>query len=362
MKAKERVRRALERKEPDRVPVFPVITALHAARATGIRYRDVVLNPWLNYEALLRAWRLYGFDGFEVGLASRLDKDISIVKKSGEEFLSKNGKLLARLQEYDMPIQLENEIPIKDEKDIEKIRIKTWKEYIQDGQAEPVKKVLEEVGEDAFIAGTAASQSMNFLVSMRGSQQALLDLIDNPELAHKIMELGTEISIQIGYALIEAGVDAIYIGDAWASSTIISPGQYKEFCFPYHKKATEAFHKKGTPVYLHICGNSMPILEYMAETEVDAIEPLDPLGGVDIAEVKRRVGDKVCLKGGVNTLTLLRGTPEDVMEEAKHCIESAGRGGGYILGSGDDIPTDAPVENVKAMVEAAKIYGRYIGG
>ncbi|MGB9681623.1 MAG: uroporphyrinogen decarboxylase family protein [bacterium] len=359
MKAKERVKRTLERKEPDRVPVFPVITALHAARVTGIRYKDIVLNPWLNYEALLRAWRLYSFDGFEVGLASKLESDISIIEKNGEQFLAKNGRLLARLQEHDMPISLENEIPIKDEKDIEKIKVKTCKEYIQDGQINPVKKVLEEVGEDAFIAGTAASQSMNFLVSMRGSQQALLDLIDNPSLAHRIMELGTEISIQIGYALIEAGVDAIYIGDAWASSTIISPKQYREFCLPYHKKATEAFHKKGIPVYLHICGNSMPILEYMVETGVDAIEPLDPLGGVDIAEVKRRVGDKVCLKGGVNTLTLLRGTPDDVMKEAKSCIESAGRGGGYILGSGDDIPTEAPVENVKAMVKAAKVWGRY---
>lgn len=359
MGAKERVKTVLEGKIPDRVPVFPVITALHAARATGIRYKDIVLNPWLNYEALLRAWRLYGLDGFEVGLAPVIDEDVFIVKKDGEEFLAKNGRLLARLQEYDAPIQLESEAPIKDERDVEKIDVKTWKEYVQDGQTEPVKRVLKEVGEDAFIAGHASGQSMNFLVSMRGSQQALLDLIDNPLLAHKIMELGTEISIQIGYALIEAGVDAIYIGDAWASSTIISPQQYKEFCFPYHKKATEAFHERGVPVYLHICGNCMPILEYMVETGVDAIEPLDPLGGVDIAEVKRRVGDKVCLKGGVNTLTLLRGTPNDVMKEAKYCIESAGKGGGYILGTGDDIPAEAPIENVQAMVEAARLWGKY---
>lgn len=359
MKAKERVRKALERGKPDRVPVFPVITSLHAARVTGIKYRDIVLNPWLNYEALLRAWRLYKFDGFELGIYSKLDEDILITKISNEEYLVKDGKPIARLQERDMPIFLKNEIPIKDEKDLEKIKIKSWKEYVENGQVEPIKRVLEEVGEDAFIAGTAASQSMNFLVSMRGSQQALLDLIDNPKLAHKIMEIGTEISIQIGYALIEAGVDAIYIGDAWASSTIISPSQYKEFCLPYHKKATEAFHRKGIPVYLHICGNCMPILEYMVETGVDAIEPLDPLGGVNIEEVKERVGDKVCLKGGINTLTLLAGTPEDIMQEAKYCIEKAGKDGGYILGSGDDIPVEAPVENVKAMVRAAEVWGRY---
>lgn len=357
MKAKERVKRALEKKEVDRVPVFPVITVRHAARVAGVKYRDIVMNPWLSYEVLLRAWKFYEFDGFEVSLPSELYKDISITKVGEGEYLVKNGKIIARLQEQDMPISIENEILIKDERDLEKIRIKTWKEYIRDGQVEPVKKVLEEVGEDAFIAGTAANQSMNFLVSMRGPQQALIDLIDNPKLAHSIMELGTEISIQIGYALIEAGVDAIYIGDAWSSSTLISPQHYKEFCFPYHKKATEAFHKRGVPVYLHICGNCMPILEFMVETGVDGIEPLDPLGGVDIGEVKRRVGDKVCLKGGVNTLTLFRGTPEEVMREAKDCIEKAGKKG-YILGSGDDIPAEAPIENVKAMVMASRIWGK----
>lgn len=134
---------------------------------------------------------------------------------------------------------------------------------------------------------------------------------------------------------------------------------YREFCLPYHRQAAAAFHKLGVKVYLHICGNAAPLLEMMADTGVDAIEPLDPLGGVDLADAKRRVGHRVALKGGINTITLLRGTPEAVAEEVRQCIKAAAEGGGYLVGSGDDIPRDAPPENIEAMVAAAWEYGRY---
>ena len=353
----------MARQIPDRVPVFPVITAYHASRIVGINYREIVLDPMLNYDVLLAAWRKYRFDGFEIGLGPMPDyrEKIQVRTIDGVDYLVDltSGNPYARLEDDEAPIPLHEEPPIKGPADLEKITIPTVEEIVASGRLAPVERVLAEVGEDAFIAGTAASQSMNFLVQMRGSEQAMLDLVENPELAHAIMQRGTDISINIGLALIEAGVDGIYIGDAWASSSIISPGYYREFCLPYHRQAAEAFQRRGVQVYLHICGNVVPILELMADTGVDAIEPLDPLGGVTVAEAKRRVGQRVALKGGLDTILLLQGSPKEVMEAGKRCIEEGAREGGYILGSGDDIPRDAPLENVAAMVEAAHIYGKY---
>jgi uroporphyrinogen decarboxylase len=92
------------------------------------------------------------------------------------------------------------------------------------------------------------------------------------------------------------------------------------------------------------------------------MEPLErpPGGDVELAEVKRHFGDKFCLKGNVNTFeTMLNGSVEDVIREAKAGIDAAAAGGGFILSTGDQCGRDTPHENLFALVEVAKTYGRY---
>ena len=363
LNSKERVMLAMERKQADRVPVYPVFTEYHGAKVAGIKYSEVSLNPKLRNELILRIGMQYGFDGVTLYYDSPKDwdKNLIVVEKDGERFFQDRltGIFLSRIPEDDMPVPLNVTPIIQKEADLDKIRVPKSSEYWDKKQMDSVRDAVKNYGDRIFITGHCAAQSMNYLAATRGSDQAMLDLIDNPSFAKQVMNIGTEISIELGKAYIEAGVHGIYIGDAWASCSIISPAQYREFCLPLHKKVTEIFHSFGVKVYLHICGNSSPILELMAETGVDAIEPLDPLGGVDIADAKKRVGNRVCLMGGVNTLTLLHGTLEQVVAEAKQCIENGAANGGYMLGSGDDIPQAAPRENIAALVDTAKLFGTY---
>jgi uroporphyrinogen decarboxylase len=363
LSSKERVLLAMERKQPDRVPVYPVFTEYHGARIAGVKYSEVSLNPKLRNELILRIGLQYEFDGVTLSYDPTQDwnKNLLIIEKDNDRYFQDKltGKLISRIPLDDMPVLLDTIPIIQKESDLDKLRIPKSREYWDNGQMDSVKEAVQKHGDKLFIAGHCAAQSMNYLAAVRGSDQAMFDLYDNPSFARQVMNIGTEISIELGKAYIEAGVHGIYIGDAWASCSIISPEQYQEFCFPLHKRVTEIFHGYGVKVYLHICGNSSPILEYMAATGVDAIEPLDPLGRVNIADAKKRVGNKVCLMGGVNTLTLLNGTPGQVLEEARRCIEQGAANGGYMLGSGDDIPQAAPRENVEAMVRAAQTFGIY---
>ncbi len=81
---------------------------------------------------------------------------------------------------------------------------------------------------------------------------------------------------------------------------------------------------------------------------------------MDLREVKKRFGDRFCLKGNVNTFEMmLNGSPADVEKEAKRCIDDAAAGGGFILSTGDQCGRDTPDENLFALVETAKNYGRY---
>ena len=91
----------------------------------------------------------------------------------------------------------------------------------------------------------------------------------------------------------------------------------------------------------------------MAESGVDCIEPLDPLGGVEVADAKKRIGHCVSLMGGVNTVTLINGTAEEVYKESVKCCRDGAAGGGFICAAGDMVPDFAPVENVLAMIKAA---------
>jgi uroporphyrinogen decarboxylase len=98
------------------------------------------------------------------------------------------------------------------------------------------------------------------------------------------------------------------------------------------------------------------------ETDLDCIDPLEtpPMGDCRLAEVKRRFGDRLCLKGNLHTTeTMLARDPATVAEASRRAIEDAGEGGGFILSTGDQCGRDTPDENIFAMVETARAYGRY---
>ena len=91
----------------------------------------------------------------------------------------------------------------------------------------------------------------------------------------------------------------------------------------------------------------------MAESGVHCVEPLDPLGGVSVADAKKRIGKEVALMGGVNTVTLAGNSVDAVKAEA---IEVCRDGGpdGYILAAGDMVPPNSPIENLQALVDVAR--------
>ncbi len=363
LSSKERVIMAMERQIPDRVPVYPVFTAYHGAQVAGIPYSEISQKPQLTNEIICKVGLEYGFDGLTLYADPPNDwnAQLELISQNNEMYYRNinSGELVTRVPYDDMPVVV-NPVPlVKEESDIEKLRVTPVSEYFDKGRMETVKEAVKQYGDKVFITGHCAAQTMNYLTDVRGSQQGMLDLYEYPELAGQIMDIGSDISIELGKAYIEAGVHGIYIGDAWSSCSIISPTQFREFCLPRYKRVVDTFHSYGVKVYLHICGNSSPLFEMMAETGVDAIEPLDPLGGVKVEDAKKRVGDRLCLMGGVNTLTLLDGTPEQVYAEAKSCLEAGMAGGGYMLGSGDDIPQKSPKENVEALVRAAHELGQY---
>ncbi len=92
---------------------------------------------------------------------------------------------------------------------------------------------------------------------------------------------------------------------------------------------------------------------------MDALES-PPTGNVDLGEVKKLFGERISLRGNVNSIAvMLHGGPRDVERDVKRCMDDAKKGGGFIVGAGDQTPYSTPDENIRALVESGKKYGMY---
>jgi uroporphyrinogen decarboxylase len=138
---------------------------------------------------------------------------------------------------------------------------------------------------------------------------------------------------------------------------------FEKYAFPAVKRATELASSAGIPTQIHSCGPEKELVRIMAErTNLTLIDPLErpPMGDCDLAELKRLYGHKIVLKGNLHTTdVMLRGTTQDVIAAAKKAIDDAAEGGQFILSTGDQCGRDTPDENLHAMIETARTYGRY---
>ncbi|MGQ9486876.1 MAG: uroporphyrinogen decarboxylase family protein [Armatimonadota bacterium] len=195
-----------------------------------------------------------------------------------------------------------------------------------------------------------------------GMENLLVDYVDAPNLAHTLAEMVIDYKVRLMRRAIREGADAIVSGDDYATAhgLIMSPSHFRTFILPYLKRSIDAAHEMGVPYIKHTDGNIWAILGMLVEAGIDAIDPIEPLAGMDIGEVKARYGDRIAVVGNVDcSVVLTRGTREEVEEAVKETIAKASPGGGHILASSNSIHPAVKPENYLAMVEAARKYGNY---
>jgi uroporphyrinogen decarboxylase len=195
-----------------------------------------------------------------------------------------------------------------------------------------------------------------------GMENLLLDYYDNPRLAHELAEMVIDYKIRLMRKAIREGADAVVSGDDYANQhgTVMSPQHFRQFVLPYLKRSIDAAHDEGVPFIKHTDGNIWAILDDLVQAGIDALDPIEPAAGMDIGEVKAKYGDRIAVIGNVDcSFVLTRGTVEEVEEAVKETIAKASPGGGHILASSNSIHPAVKPENYKAMVEAARKFGRY---
>ncbi len=352
---------AMRREPVDRIPAMPQVwhdLPLRLYAEEGADWIDglarCIENPALIDEAVIRLVKETGCDGIRLFphpapmRVTRCDDELIVLDRQ-------NGRRVGRIDVMgggafmaDRPApSVENAAEAR-----ERLQ-RLGAELAPGDQAITALRRARESVPDLFVVSAPGGITINTYMTLRGTDRALADLVEEPGLVSTVLMMQAEAMIRRAEALLTAGIDALYIGDAAASSSVISPGHFERFCLPAYRAFTSHFRSRGVLMYIHVCGNARPILEMLADTGVHAVEPLDPMGGVSVADAKRRIGGRVALMGGVSTNLLARGTPREVRAEAERVCREGGPTG-YILAAGDMVPPVTPLANLRAMIDVAR--------
>ena len=191
-------------------------------------------------------------------------------------------------------------------------------------------------------------------------EESWMSLVLQPEICRKIAELRTRRLVREVRLQARLGVDGIMpCGDLGSSTALMaSPRIYREMVYPVHKAHAEAAHAAGLKILKHCCGHTWPVIDELADL-YDAYEGIQASAGMDIGRLKQRVGDRLCLWGGIWHEHIILGTPADIRADARHAFGSAAPGGGYIMGSSHSLAVGAKVENLLEMKRCRDEWGAY---
>ena len=141
----------------------------------------------------------------------------------------------------------------------------------------------------------------------------------------------------------------------------LSPTMFDEFVTPYLTALIAGYRELGFYTIKHTDGNIMPILDSLVSANPHALHSLDPQGGVDIAEVKRLVGDKVCLIGNVDCSLMCMGTDEDIVNSCRYALRHGMPGGGYVFSTSNSVYPGMNLRRYELMLDIWRKEGNYPG-
>ena len=334
MTGREVTQMAFELKEPPRLPVTLFAGGAWMVHWAGKTFAEIKENPEMIADVFIRAFERVGHDFFF----------------TGSNFVNYPFHFLG------CPIQDDSSDPpallgtvIKSLKEVDSLSIeRVMTNPTMQGIIRSQHLVAESIGKKT-LAMTTQWAPLSCAAKILGLEAVLTATIEDPEGLLRLIDFSTELV----WALMEPALEhpdilGANFADPVASGDMISPQTFRRFAAPFLKELVKRVRDKGKFSMIHICGNTTKILQDLVDIRPNCFS-LEKK--VDLRQAKEALGGKVCVAGNVSpTGAFLNGRPEEVVAEAKDCVQAWGKGGSYILTLGCDFPKTVPLENILALM------------
>jgi uroporphyrinogen decarboxylase len=363
--------------QPDCVPVAPDMSNMIPCRLTGKPFWDIYLyeDPPL-WRAYIDAVKHFGHDGWLTGVPAQFDHERqeaanapswqeAIVRRTLDRIYTRHHATVDGKQQWTAHCNVyyidnppTHGLPLA-------------KVGLPDGALSQWEDVHRRTNYDGLAAFHAADKLMGDAgvvcigVGLPGlglQPEAIYEYYDTPSKVIERCELQRQQTIRRVREIVKLKPDFLLIG---MSGHMISNPEpiFRRLSLPTLKEITAICRQAAVPSQIHCCGPEYALVRIAAEeTDLDSINPLEipPMGDCDLARVKKQFGNGLSLMGNLHTTeVMLKGTPDGVRRASKQAIDDAAEGGGFILSTGDQCGRDTPDENILAMIETARSYGRY---
>lgn len=346
MTSRERVLAALDRETPDRLPVdlwlVPELVA---------KFQDL-----LDVETELEVYRALGVDKIvtlAVPYNTRHGSDPNDTDQWGVSFQTVEAGENAQYREVASR-------PLADMNGPKELERYPWPDP-DDFDYETAAAQTKELASEFVTLGPWVSL-FEVYCSMRSLEEALIDTVANPEFLHAALDriAWSQTQMLRTFLTRAAGtVDLVFVSDDMGTqqSLLISPSAFDEFILPRLAAWCDLIHDHGAKALFHTDGAAEPLIPRLIDAGVDVLNPIQhACPGMDRATLKNRYGDALIFHGGVDNQQVLPfGTPEQVADETRSCIETLGPDG-YVPCSCHFIQADTPVENVTTMIETVQMW------
>lgn len=201
-------------------------------------------------------------------------------------------------------------------------------------------------------------QIVTYLMEM---DQFFISMIEEPEVAKKILEGINQFELEYYKRIFEAGkgkIDVLRTHDDYGTqiSLLFSMDMWREYYKENTKKLVQLAHSYNAFFQQHSCGAVGPIIPELIDCGVDALEPIQKVAGLEVETLANLFGGKIAFHGGVDTQQILPyGTVEEVKAETEKFIQTLGKEGGYILMASQGFEGDVPIENIEVVYSVSRV-------